>query len=175
MSDWIVDAHHHFFNIDRFSYTWMTEPTALLCRNYLPEHLKPHLSALGIQRTVLVQAGANPNDTAWFLELAEKHEFIGGVVGWVDLTDPQLNKTLDKLARYPKLKGIRHLVADELDVNWLIREDVLCGLSELARRNIPYDLLVYPKHLDHVCVIKERIPDLRMVVITLENLPLPRV
>ncbi len=145
MPDWIVDSHQHFFNLDRFPYPWMAGAPEVLRRNYLPEHLEPHLSALGIHRTVLVQAGAEPNDTAWFLELAESHEFIGAVVGWVDLTDPQVGKTLDELAKHPQFKGVRHVAQDEPDDNWLNREDVLRGLGELARRDMTYDVLVYPK------------------------------
>ncbi len=164
MPDWIVDAHHHFFDVDQFAYPWMVGPAAPLDRNHLPEHLEPHLTALGVQRTVLVQGGAEPNDTAWFLELAEKHEFIGGVVGWVDLRDPEVGKRLDELAKHPKFKGVRHVVEDEPDVDWLIREDVLRGLSELARLDIPYDLLVDPRHLHCMRVIAERVPGLRMVI-----------
>ena len=86
------------------------------------------------------------------------------MVGWVDLTDPQVGETLDELAKYPKFKGIRHVVENEPDVDWLIREEVLRGFSELARRDIPYDLLVYPGHLHCVRVILERVPRLRMVI-----------
>jgi len=96
--------------------------------------------------------------------LASEHEFIRGVVGWVDLTDPRLGAALDEFQRHAKFKGVRHLVHDEPDVNWLLREDVITGLRELARRGIPYDLLLRPQHLKIVPGVAERVPGLRMVV-----------
>ena len=164
MSGPIVDAHQHFFNVDRFTYPWMRGPAEALRRNFLPEDLKPLLSRLGIQRTVLVQAGAIEGDTSWFLELAQAHDFIAGVVGWVDLTDPQVGQTLDALQGHAKFKGVRHLVEDEPDDRWLVREDVLRGLEQLAQRDIPYDLVVHPRHLRCVSIVAERLPRLRMVV-----------
>ena len=164
MSQPIVDAHQHFFNVDRFTYPWMRGPAEALRRNFLPEDLKPLLSRLGIQRTVLVQAGAIEGDTSWFLELAQAHDFIAGVVGWVDLTDPQVGQTLDALQGHAKFKGVRHLVEDEPDDRWLVREDVLRGLEQLAQRDIPYDLVVHPRHLRCVSIVAERLPRLRMVV-----------
>jgi L-fuconolactonase len=86
-------------------------------------------------------------------------EFVRAVVGWVDLTDPQLGQVLDELQRNSKFKGARHQVHDEPDDNWLLRPDVLAGLSELARRGIPYDLLLRPRHLSLVPEIAERVPD----------------
>ncbi len=159
-----IDAHQHFWDISRFRYPWMPEGESPLRRNFYPRDLEPILKRNRFEGSVVVQANVTFDETRWLLELAEAHEFIRGVVGWVNLTDPRLGATLDDLQRHPKFKGVRHLVHDEPDVNWLMREDVLGGLKELARRGIPYDLLLRPPHLPLVPRVAERIPELRMVI-----------
>ena len=159
-----IDAHQHFWDVQRFQYPWMPAGESPLRRNFLPRQLEPILTRNRFDGSVVVQANTIIEETRWLLELASQHEFIRGVVGWVDLTDPRLGATLDDLQRHPKFKGVRHLVHDEPDVKWLVREDVLDGLQELARRAIPYDLLLRPQHLKLVPRVAERVPELRMVI-----------
>ena len=158
-----IDAHQHFWDINRLQYPWMPAESPLR-RNYLPSDLEPILTRNRFDGSVVVQANVVLEETRWLLELASQHDFTRGVVGWVDLTDPRVGATLDDLQRHPKFKGVRHLVHDEPDVNWLLREDVLRGLGELARRGVPYDLLLRPPHLPLVPRLSERVPDLRMVI-----------
>jgi L-fuconolactonase len=159
-----IDAHQHFWDITRFQYPWMPAGESPLRRNFLPRDLEPILRRNRFDGSVVVQANGILDETRWLLDLASRHEFIRGVVGWVDLTDPLVGVVLDELGRHPKFKGVRHMVQDEPDVNWLVREDVLRGLGELARRGIPYDLLLLPQHLPLIPRIAERVPDLRMVI-----------
>ncbi|MBZ5595789.1 MAG: amidohydrolase family protein [Acidobacteriia bacterium] len=159
-----IDAHQHFWDVDRFQYPWMPSGASPLRRNFLPQHLEPILKRNRFEGSVIVQANIILDETRWLLDLASAHEFIRGVVGWADLTDPRLGAALDEFQRHPKFKGVRHLVHDEPDVNWLHREDVLGGLRELARRHIPYDLLVRPQHLKLVPRLAEKAPDLFMVI-----------
>ncbi|SRR5579864_6720701 len=159
-----IDAHQHFWDIERFRYPWMPEGESPLRRNFLPHDLHPILERNRFDGSVVVQANVVIEETRWLLELAAQHDFVRGVVGWVDLTDPRIGETLDELQRHAKFKGVRHLVHDEPDANWLMRDDVLRGLGELARRGIPYDLLLRPAHLPLVPRVAERIPELRMVI-----------
>src|SRR6266849_1057790 len=159
-----IDAHQHFWDIQRFQYPWMPAGESPLRRNFLPHQLAPTLERNNFQGSVVVQANTIIEETHWLLELAAQHEFIRGVVGWVDLTDAHLGAMLDELQRHAKFKGARHLVHDEPDVGWLLRADVLRGLSELARRDLPYDLLLRPHHLKLVPRIAEHVPKLRMVI-----------
>lgn len=158
-----IDAHQHFWDVSRFRYPWMPEGESPLRRNFLPGDLEPILKRNRFEGSVVVQANVVLDETRWLLGLAEQHEFIRGVVGWVDLTEESVGTTLDELQKHAKFKGVRHLVHDEADVNWLLREDVLRGLGELARRGIPYDLLLRPPHLPLVPRVAERVPELRMV------------
>jgi len=159
-----IDAHQHFWDIHRLQYPWMPKGDSPLRHNFLPHDLGPILKRNRFDGSVVVQANVVIEETRWLLELAKQHQFILGVVGWVDLTDARVGATLDELQQHPKFKGVRHLVHDEPDPAWLIRDDVLRGLGELALRGIPFDLLLRPQHLPLVPRVAERIPELRMVI-----------
>ena len=159
-----VDSHHHLWDLGRFEYTWMPPGPSVLRRNYLPDDLKPILDRNNVSKTVVVQAHQSVEETNFLLDLADANEFIAGVVGWVDLSSPDVGAVLDGLAGRPGLVGIRHLVHDEPDDAWLSRDDVAGGLRELAEHGLTYDLLVTPRHLKHVPPLAERVPELRMVV-----------
>jgi len=159
-----IDAHQHFWDLSRFEYSWMPPKPSVLRQTFLPDRLAPILTRNRFEGSVLVQANTLLAETKWLLDLANANEFIRAVVGWVDLTDPLLGSVLDGLQKNPKLKGVRHPIHDEADDHWLMRADVLGGLRELARRDLPYDLLVRPRHLPLVPRVAERVPDLRMVI-----------
>ncbi len=160
-----IDAHQHYWDIHRFNYFWMGDLTPTILRqNFLPADLKPIYELNRIDGSVLVQASHTMDETWWSLELAESERSILGVVAWVDLTSPALAATLDKMQGYQFFKGVRHLVQDEPDNHWLLRPEVIQGLKELARRRIPFDLCIHPRHLPLIPVVAERVPDLRMVV-----------
>ena len=164
MSTRLVDAHQHFWNIRLFQYSWMAGPAEPLRRNFLPSDLKPILDEAGVSRTVVVQATHSLEESRWLLELAAANEFIAGAVVWVDLTSPGLARDLDELQASPRFCGVRHQVHDEPDEAWILRKEVLAGLRELERRDIPSDLLLRPPHLRHVAGVQERCPRLRMVL-----------
>ena len=142
----------------------MPPPPSPLCRDYLPGDLAPILERNRFKATVAVQASHDLGETDWLLELAAQNPIIRGVVGWVDLTDPRVGATLDRLQRNPRFKGVRHMVQDEPDPEWLLRDDVIRGLREVAVRDLSYDLLIYPLHLPIVPRLVERVPRLRMVI-----------
>lgn len=160
-----IDAHQHYWDVHRFQYFWMDDATpSILKQNFLPADLKPIYELNRIDGSVLVQASHTMEETWWSLQLAESEPSILGVVAWVNLTDPQLGATLDKLQQYRPFKGVRHLVQDEPDDHWLVRPEVLNGLRELARRSIPFDLCIHPRHLPLVPIVAGQIPNLRMVI-----------
>jgi L-fuconolactonase len=160
----IVDCHQHFWDISRFTYPWMPPGPGVLRRTYLPEDLLSEIRAACVRQTVVVEALDCAEETRFLLELASCHPWIAGVVGWVDLTDPLVGRSLEKLATNPKLVGIRHQVESEPDEQWLIRPTTLRGLGELAAFDLPFDLVVYPKHLKLIPVVADEVPDLRMVL-----------
>lgn len=161
----MIDSHQHFWQVGRFDYPWMSD--GILCRDYLPHDLAPIIQA---NRTVLVQASNSVAESRWLLELAKTNSFIAGVVGWVDLTNPDTQ--LDELCADPKFKGVRHLVESEPDDDWLVQPAVLAGLQQLAARGLSYDLLVHTRHLKHIPRLAESCPDLSLVIDHLAKPPI---
>jgi L-fuconolactonase len=154
-----IDSHQHFWNYNSTQYPWMGESMASLRRDYLPSHLAPLLKAASIDGTVSVQARQVVEESYWLLELADQNPFIKGVVGWVDLRSPKVAEQLEKLARYPKLRGVRHVVHDEPDDRFMMREDFRRGLKELKKYKLPYDLLLFPRHLPIACELLKQFPE----------------
>jgi len=160
----IIDSHQHFWQVGRFQYPWMSPELGVLYRDYLPEMLDPILKEHGVAKTILVQASNSLAETDWLLRLADQHQFIAGVVGWVDLMDSGMTDDLEVLKANPKFKGVRHLVESELAVGWIIQGEVLRGFQTLEKHGVPYDMLVHTIHLDYVKLVAELCPQLRLVI-----------
>ncbi|MEV4172076.1 amidohydrolase family protein [Nonomuraea sp. NPDC049709] len=170
----VVDAHQHFWNLRTGSYPWLTPESGPIFRTFEPEELIPQLAAAGVERTVLVQSMDSYADTDAMLAQAAAHDFIGAVVGWVPLDRPEeAARALERYRRQPKFAGIRHLIHDEPDPDWVVRDEVIEGLRLLAGLELPFDVVaVLPRHLEHVPVLAERVPGLRMVIDHLAKPPI---
>ena len=142
-----LDAHQHFWRYDPAHHVWMTDAMGALRRDHLPEDLAPLLRATGFEGTVAVQARQMIEETEWLLALADQHAFIRGVVGWVDLRSPDLGAQLKRLGANPKLVGVRHVVHDEPDEDFMLRPEFRRGIARLADAGLTYDLLLRPPHL----------------------------
>jgi L-fuconolactonase len=142
-----IDAHQHFWHYEPAQYPWIDDTMATLRRDFLPADLKPELARAGIDATIAVQACQTVAETEWLLELAATHQFIAGVVGWVDLRSETVPDTLARLSAHPKLVGIRHIVQSEPDDRFLLRQDFCRGIAALRSFDLPYDILIYPRHL----------------------------
>lgn len=159
-----IDSHHHFWNPATRDYPWMP---AELKHPYGPESLQPLLDAAGIDGTVLVQTVGEVQETREFLAIADATPAIEGVVGWVDLTDPQTPQTLQDLINGPHgtyLVGIRHQVHDENDPGWLLQEVVQSNLEAIAAAGLVYDLLVRPAQLPAAITVARDFPHMKFVV-----------
>jgi L-fuconolactonase len=119
----------------------------VLKRDFLPGDLEPLLAGIKFDGSIVVQARQNLEETRWLLALAEQHAFIKGVVGWVDLRSDRLPAQLERFACHPKLVGVRHVVHDEADDNFMLRAEFRHGIAQLSDFNLTYDLLLFPKHL----------------------------
>jgi len=163
----VVDAHHHFWDPARATYPWMTDALASIRRRFGPEDLRPLLAANGVDRTVLVQTISSLGETRELLATAAANEFIAGVVGWVDLTAPDLAEQLAALRARPggaKLVGIRHQVHDEADPEWLGRPDVRRGITAVGKASLAYDILVRTRELPSALALVRDFPSMRFVV-----------
>jgi L-fuconolactonase len=159
-----IDAHVHFWRYRPEAYPWIDERMRALKRDFLPEDVRVEASRLGFGGVVAVQAQHTAAETGWLLDLAERHPFIRGVVGWVDLGSPDVRDALARVASFPKLVGVRHIAQDEPDDRFLLREDVLRGIEALSAHELAYDILVYPRQLPAAVELVRRFPAQRFVL-----------
>lgn len=160
----IIDAHHHLWQFNEKDYGWMDKSMQVLKRDYLPDDLEEEIKKAGVVGTVVVQARQSLEETQWLLELSEKHPFIKGVVGWVDLRSPDLEKQLERFTKNPKLVGVRHVIHDEADDDFMLRPSFVKGIEKLSDYNLAYDLLLFPKHLERAIELVSMFPDQRFVL-----------
>lgn len=164
----VVDAHHHFWTPSRYDYYWMAgaelDP---IRRPFTPADLQPLLTAAGVDYTVLVQTVPSVQETQEFMQMAAETPFVAGVVGWVDLTAEDVAETLAALKAQPNgkwLVGIRHMVHDETDPEWLLRADVQRGLAAVRDAGLAYDFLVRPRELPVALATAHALPDNRFAI-----------
>ena len=163
----VVDAHYHLWDPAHREYPWMGDELATVRRRFDASDLKPLLDANGIDRTVLVQTISSLDETREFLQNAAENEFIAGVVGWVDLTDRAVDKTIAGLKRSEGgsfLVGIRHQVHDESDPRWLLRDDVQRGIAAVGDAGLVYDVLVRTRELPAALETVKRHSPIRFVI-----------
>ena len=160
----LIDTHQHFWHYNREEYGWIDERMKILQRDYLPEELHGLMQSRHVTATVAVQARQSLEETEWLLHLSEKHPWIQGVVGWVDLRDEKSAVLLERYSQHPKFVGVRHVVQDEPDDNFLLREDFCRGISYLKQYNLTYDLLIFPRHLPVAQELVRRFPEQPFVV-----------
>ncbi|MEU8383566.1 amidohydrolase family protein [Streptosporangium sp. NPDC048865] len=170
----VVDAHQHFWNLETGSYSWLTPEAGPLYRTFAPEELLPQLAAAGVERTVLVQAADTYADTDAMLAQADAYDVVAAVVGWVPLNRPdEAAEALERYRRHPAFAGVRHLIHDDPDPDWVVQDTVVESLGLLAEAGLPFDVVaVLPRHLEHVSFLAERVPGLRLVVDHLAKPPI---
>jgi L-fuconolactonase len=160
-----IDAHQHFWDVESGRYAWPTPADGAIYRTYSPPDLETELGHAGIDASVLVQTVATLDDTDSMLATADRHPFVGAVVGWVPLADARAAEAALDARPHPRLRGIRHLIHHEPDPDWLVRADVADGLDVLARRGLTFDVVaVFPDHLRLVPAVADRHPDLTLVL-----------
>lgn len=159
-----IDAHQHFWQYDREEYGWINDEMAVLRRDFLPPDLKPLLAEAGFGGCVAVQARQTLEETRWLLELADRNDFIRGIVGWVDLRSAALPDQLAEFTRRPKFVGVRHIVQAEPDDAFVLRADFQRGIAQLAQYGLAYDILIYPRQLRAAIQFVEAFPEQRFVL-----------
>jgi len=159
-----IDAHQHFWHYDPVRDSWITDEMAVLKRDFLPRDLIQTMHDAGIERSITVQADQSEKETKFLLNLAAANDEIAGVVGWVDLADPNIEAHLQHFSEYPKLRGFRHILQAEPDDRFMLREDFLRGISCLARNNFTYDILIYARQLPAANELVRRFPLQKFVV-----------
>ncbi|HEY2406188.1 MAG TPA: amidohydrolase family protein [Polyangiaceae bacterium] len=165
-----IDAHVHFWRYSAAEYGWIDDSLAALRRDFMPSHAAAELAAVDMAGLVAVQARQTLDETAWLLELAADSKLIGGVVGWVELTNPRVADQLDRFGA--KLCGVRHIVQAEPDDQFLSRADFNRGVDALKTRELAYDILIFPRHLPAAIAFVDRHPAQRFVLDHLAKPPI---
>jgi L-fuconolactonase len=160
----IIDAHQHFWTLERRDYGWLKPELTALYGDFQPGDLEPVLAAHGVEATVIIQAAPTEAETLYLLELANRWPIARAVVGWVDLASGKAARSLEQLARNPLLRGVRPMIQDEPDPEWMLQHAVGGSLQALQRCGLTFDALVQPRHLQALKRLVDRHPDLPVVV-----------
>jgi L-fuconolactonase len=159
-----IDGHQHFWKADRGDYHWMNPAVPVLCRDYLPSDLLPHLVKHGIERTILVQAAQTFAETDYLLALAAQNSSIAGVVGWLDMDSVDFPQQFESYRKNPRFIGLRPMLQDIPDPAWILRPQVLKSLQLVADADFPFEFLTYTRHLPYVLQALESVSSLRAVI-----------
>jgi L-fuconolactonase len=160
----MIDAHQHFWRVARGDYGWLTPALGPIYRDFMPDDLASMLARHGITGTILVQAAPTVAETRFMLDIACETPFVKGVVGWIDFVAADAPNVVADLAADPLLVGLRPMVQDIADDDWLLRPALKPALDAMAAHGLVFDALVLPRHLPRLKTFIERNPDLSVVV-----------
>jgi L-fuconolactonase len=160
----MIDAHQHFWRVDRGDYGWLNATLGSIFRDFMPDDLAPILARHGITGTILVQAAPTVAETRFLLDVARATPFVQGVVGWVEFEAADAPATIAALAADPLLVGLRPMVQDIADDDWLLRPAIAPALDVMAAHGLVFDALVLPRHLPRLRTLIARHPQLTVVV-----------
>jgi L-fuconolactonase len=159
-----IDAHQHFWNPARGDYGWLTPELTQLYRTFEPADLAPLRERAGVQRTVAVQAAPTVEETRYLLDLARGDTSIAGVVGWVPMLLRDAPALLAELARHPQFKGIRPMLQDLPDDDWIANPDLAPAVEALIEHDLAFDALIFTRHVEPFETFAKRFPTLRIVI-----------
>ena len=164
MAQQFIDAHQHFWHYDPAKHIWMNADMGVIKKDFLPTDLAPLLKNCALNGCVAVQANQAEIENDFLLSLADKHDIIKGIVGWVDLQGGNVEERLDYYTQFPKIKGFRHVIHDEADIDFMLRAAFLRGISYLKKYNYTYDILIFPEHLPNTLKLVQTFPNQSFVI-----------
>ncbi|HEX4007389.1 MAG TPA: amidohydrolase family protein [Acidobacteriaceae bacterium] len=168
----MIDAHHHLWRYNDRDYTWMNGAMSALRRDFLVPDLEAVTRDTGVDGTVAVQARQTVDETEFLLDLATHHPIMRGVVGWVPLCEPDVATHLERYAANPRCKGVRHVLHDEPDDFFMLRDDFNRGIRLLRPLDLVYDILIFERHLPQTIEFVDRHPGQIFVV---DHIAKPRI
>jgi L-fuconolactonase len=154
-----IDAHHHLWRYNPADYGWIDEDMQPLRRDFLPADLTAALATAAIDGTIAVQARQTLEETRWLLDQADASQAIRGVVGWAPIAGEDFPACMEQFDGRAKLKGLRHVIHDEKDEHYILREDFNSGIRTLAGSGLIYEILIFERHLDDTIYFVDEHPD----------------
>lgn len=159
-----LDAHQHFWHYDPIVYDWIDDSMQVIAKDFLPSDLAPLLQKNNIEGCIAVQARQSEEETDFLIELAQKNPFIKGVVGWIDLRAENIEDRLNHYAQFEVVKGFRHVLQGEPDLDFMLQPAFLRGIAALKIHNFVYDILIFPKQLPNACKLVALFPEQTFVL-----------
>jgi L-fuconolactonase len=159
-----IDSHQHFWKYDPVRDSWIDESMSVIQKDFFPEDLEPILKANGIDGCVIVQSDQSEAENHFQIANADNHDFVKGVVGWVNLSAANIEERLQYFSQFKKLKGFRHVLQGEPQRDFMLNPEFLNGISLLNKYNFTYDILVFPDQLKFVKQFVEKFPEHRFVI-----------
>ena len=160
----IIDSHQHFWDPSRGDYHWMPKDNPILNRKYEVKDLSQVSESIDLHKTILVQAAATNEETNYMLAIAENSDLVSGVVGWVNFEDPNQLEQLKSFAKNPKFVGVRPMIQDITDENWVLNKDFDIFFKTIIDLDLSFDALGFPIHLNNFYIIASKYPSLRFVI-----------
>ncbi len=159
-----IDSHQHFWKYHPIKDAWINDEMKEIKKDFLPSDVAPLLRENQFDGCVAVQADQSEEETLFLLDLSKENDFIKGVVGWVDLCAENIEERLAYFSKYEKLKGFRHIVQAEADIDFLLSKKFQNGISKLEKYNFTYDILILPKHLENAIKLVAKFPEQKFVI-----------
>lgn len=159
-----IDSHQHFWNYDHKKHVWMNDDMTVLKTDYLPHDLEPFLKLCDLDGCIAVQANQAEIENDFLLSLSNQYDFIKGIVGWVDLQADNVADRLEYYQDFSKMKGFRHIIQDEQDMNFMLRPAFMKGVSMLKQFGFTYDILIFAAHLPNTLSFIKAFPDQPFVI-----------
>lgn len=160
----VIDTHQHFWKYNPVRDAWIDESMTKIRRDFMPSDLEPVLKLNGVSGCVTVQSDQSDDENEFQLANANAHDFIKGVVGWVDLQSNDVEAQLERYRHHPKMKGFRHVLQGERQRDFMLRPDFMRGIRSLARHGFAYDILIYADQLTYTSTFVREFPDQRFVI-----------
>jgi L-fuconolactonase len=158
-----IDSHNHFWKFDAARHSWIDDSMKVIQQDFMPEEFSSVLQKNGIEGTVVVQVDQTPDENTFLIQLAEEHEIIKGIVGWVDLRAHDLDQQLEQLSGHNKFKGFRHIAQAEHN-GFLAQDDIIEGVQKLKNHDFTYDILINPAQLEAAIKLVSACPDQKFVL-----------
>ena len=159
-----IDSHQHFWHYDSSKHVWMDNRMDIIKQDFLPTALFPHLQNCGLGACVAVQANQSEVENEFLLNLTEKNHFIRGIVGWIDLRAENVEVRLEYYKQFSKIKGFRHVIHDEPELDFMLEKAFMKGVSKLKDFDYTYDILIFEKHLPNTIKFIGALPDQPFVI-----------
>lgn len=159
-----IDAHQHFWKFDPVRDSWITDDMPAIQKDFMPQDILPLLQEHGFTGTIVVQSNQSEEENVFQLKNAAEHDFIKGVVGWVDLQAENVEDRLAHYAQFSKMKGFRHVLQGETDRALMLKPSFKKGINLLSKYNFTYDILIFPDQLEYAAELVKEFPDQMFVI-----------